>query len=381
MIPGSRLAELEQKIRDQLDSLAPDLEQRRAEGRAIDGHGDLHLDHVFFETEDSSPLLIDCLEFNEDLRKVDAASEVAFLAMDLRYRDREDLAEWFLSSYASETDDYGLFPVVNLFSAYRAMVRAKVAALASLQTSISEPQRRNAAHQRPKTSHPRRIASRIQTRPRNRGSVRHSGLGQEHRCSASRSIGSGHCDRFGSRSKGDGGSRNDDPFPCSAGRRSVHAGTNRGGLSGIARARERRRKEWSNPDSRRELCNPGAARADFEAGPSSRGFTQNFSKSAAIREMPTNVSRSVRAGGRMPRTLDQTFCRSAKRATKSLRNGRKAITESYGRTDRAGRRISRPDLGWTPLVLVEEDERAHFETSPGYWAFRGWSGLKKRNVP
>jgi aminoglycoside phosphotransferase family enzyme/predicted kinase len=141
VLPKPRLRDLETNFREQLHAFEPLLEQRRLEGRAIDGHGDLHLDHVWLEPNESRPLLIDCLEFSEDLRKIDPASEVAFLAMDLRYRGRADLAEWFLTSYARETDDYGLFPLANLYSGYRALVRAKVAALAILQETIRETQR------------------------------------------------------------------------------------------------------------------------------------------------------------------------------------------------------------------------------------------------
>jgi len=144
VVPRSRIDQLETRVRARLVSLRPRLMERRIEGRAVDGHGDLHLDHVWFEKTRSEPLLIDCLEFNEDLRKTDSASELAFLAMDLRYRERADLAEWLLGCYARETDDYGIFPVVDLFSAYRALVRAKVAGLAALQESIPEPQRKQA---------------------------------------------------------------------------------------------------------------------------------------------------------------------------------------------------------------------------------------------
>jgi len=144
LISGARIQAIESRIRERLASLRPHFEQRRLEGRAVDGHGDLHLDHVWFEDDDADPLLIDCLEFNEDLRRIDSASEVAFLAMDFRYRKRIDLAEWFLGVYARQADDYGLFSVVDVYTAYRALVRAKVAALAALQQSISEAQRASA---------------------------------------------------------------------------------------------------------------------------------------------------------------------------------------------------------------------------------------------
>ena len=116
-------------------------ERRRVLGRVVDGHGDLHLAHVWFERDDAPPLAIDCLEFRDDYRLIDAASEVAFLAMDLEYRGRRDLAERFLRRYAEASDDYDLYGVVDFFTAYRAGVRAKVACLAARDEFVPAAQR------------------------------------------------------------------------------------------------------------------------------------------------------------------------------------------------------------------------------------------------
>lgn len=120
-------------------------EKRRKAGRAVDGHGDLHLDHVWFEGRSLHPLMIDCIEFSERLRRIDAASDAAFLAMDLIYREYPELAERFLRRYARESDDFDLYGVVDYFIAYRAGVRAKVAALAAGAAEIPETQRASAA--------------------------------------------------------------------------------------------------------------------------------------------------------------------------------------------------------------------------------------------
>jgi aminoglycoside phosphotransferase family enzyme/predicted kinase len=119
-------------------------EARLARGRIVDGHGDLHLQHVWFETPASEPIAIDCLEFRDDYRQIDRASEVAFLAMDLAHRGRADLAEHFLASYAAHTDDFDLYRVVDWFLGYRAAVRAKVAALAARDAAIPAAQRERA---------------------------------------------------------------------------------------------------------------------------------------------------------------------------------------------------------------------------------------------
>jgi aminoglycoside phosphotransferase family enzyme/predicted kinase len=148
-------------------------ERRRRDGRAVDGHGDLRLEHVFFPqsaalafTSDGGgrvdgrggsaggrgsperrgaaprPIFIDCIEFDDGLRRIDAAAEVAFLAMDLIRRGEATLAERFLRQYARRRDDFHLYAVVDYFIADRAAVRAKVAALAAREEEIPGSERR-----------------------------------------------------------------------------------------------------------------------------------------------------------------------------------------------------------------------------------------------
>jgi aminoglycoside phosphotransferase family enzyme/predicted kinase len=147
--PGSPLAEraarVETAARRWLRERARDFEERRVRGLAVDGHGDLQLQHLWFEGDRREPLIIDCTEFNEDFRRIDAASEVAFLAMDLRYRGSADLAALFLRRYARETDDFHLYAVLDYFVSYRAAVRSKVAELASREPEIDARQREAAA--------------------------------------------------------------------------------------------------------------------------------------------------------------------------------------------------------------------------------------------
>lgn len=118
---------------------------RREAGRAVDGHGDLHLDAVWFEEDDAEPVVIDCLEFDADLRRIDVAAELAFFTMDAAYRGRSDLGERLLRSYAALTDDFGLYSVVDYHMLHRALVRGGVAAVAATQAGISDTQRRAAA--------------------------------------------------------------------------------------------------------------------------------------------------------------------------------------------------------------------------------------------
>jgi aminoglycoside phosphotransferase family enzyme/predicted kinase len=116
---------------------------RIEQGRIRDGHGDLRLEHVYFEGGD--PVVLDCIEFNERFRMGDVASDVAFLAMELDGRIRPDLAESFLGRFALELDDYDLYGVVDFYRSYRAWVRGKIAAfLATDPSTLPEKAARKA---------------------------------------------------------------------------------------------------------------------------------------------------------------------------------------------------------------------------------------------
>ncbi len=103
------------------------LEARRREGFVRECHGDLHLGNI--AVVDGRIAIFDCIDFNARMRWNDLMGEVAFLAMDLEYRGRADLADRFVNRYMEATGDYAGAAVLRFFVVYRAMVRAKVEAL------------------------------------------------------------------------------------------------------------------------------------------------------------------------------------------------------------------------------------------------------------
>jgi len=110
-------------------------EMRQANGRIRDGHGDLRLEHVYFERQE--PIVIDAIEFNERFRLADAAADVAFLAMELDARSRPGLAAGILAAFAMESADYDLYAVVDFYLSYRAWVRGKVASFLAADPSTA----------------------------------------------------------------------------------------------------------------------------------------------------------------------------------------------------------------------------------------------------
>ncbi len=122
-----------------LDRLAPLLRQRQAGGRIRDGHGDLHAEHVC--CLDDHLVIFDCIEFNPQFRHRDVAAEVAFLAMDLEYHGRRDLAARLVARYADDAHDAELPSVVPFYACQRAYIRGKVDSLKSRESEVDAPAR------------------------------------------------------------------------------------------------------------------------------------------------------------------------------------------------------------------------------------------------
>lgn len=121
------------------------LAARMAAGRVRDGHGDLRLEHVYVEGDATT--IIDCIEFNDRFRYGDVAADAGFLAMDLAWHRRVDLAELFLALYAEESNDFDLYEVVDFYGSYRAFVRGKIATFGARAASPGSERERAASEQ------------------------------------------------------------------------------------------------------------------------------------------------------------------------------------------------------------------------------------------
>jgi len=109
------------------------VEQRADGGRVREVHGDLRSDAVVIGP-DGGICIMDCIEFSDRLRCGDVAGDVAFLAMDLEFRGRRDLADEFIAAYLADAGDDTLPLVLDFYRCYRAYVRGKVEWLARQQS-------------------------------------------------------------------------------------------------------------------------------------------------------------------------------------------------------------------------------------------------------
>ena len=140
-IPKDVYEEIKNKTNDFFRTGEPILYQRMASDKIRDCHGDLRLEHIFWDKEIS---IFDCIEFNERFRYTDVAADIAFLAMDLDYHGREDLSEHLISAYIGESGDYELMGVLDFYKCYRAYVRGKVESFRLDDPNIPEKEKEEA---------------------------------------------------------------------------------------------------------------------------------------------------------------------------------------------------------------------------------------------
>jgi len=117
-------------------ALEPRFDRRVADGRFRECHGDLHCANVV--RHDDELWAFDALEFDPGLRWIDVANDMAFLYMDLRARGRDDLASALLDGWLAASGDFDALGVLPFYEAYRAGVRAKVAAIRGAQADGEE---------------------------------------------------------------------------------------------------------------------------------------------------------------------------------------------------------------------------------------------------
>ncbi len=100
------------------------LQERAARERIVEGHGDLRPEHVCLL---HPPVVIDCLEFNPQLRQIDPFDEIAFLAMECDMAGAPWVGPQLIHICSLALGDAPVAPVMQLYTAHRALLRARQA--------------------------------------------------------------------------------------------------------------------------------------------------------------------------------------------------------------------------------------------------------------
>ena len=140
-----RLQRLECWSHQAYEQLRTTFELRKRNGYIRNCHGDMHLANIaLFENE---LVIFDCIEFNENFRWIDLMSEIAFTTMLLIDRGAPQFAARLLDRYLQRTGDYSGLSLLQFYQVYRALVRAKVAAIRAHQSGLSATARDEALKQ------------------------------------------------------------------------------------------------------------------------------------------------------------------------------------------------------------------------------------------
>jgi hypothetical protein len=116
--------------------------QRILDGRIVDGHGDLHLEHVHITPEQVR--IYDCIEFNDRFRYGDLAADLAYLAMDLDFNNLWNEERYFIDRMSRKLEDHGLWRIIDFYKCYRAFVKGKVKSLQQAEEEVAPKDRKQA---------------------------------------------------------------------------------------------------------------------------------------------------------------------------------------------------------------------------------------------
>jgi uncharacterized protein len=110
--------------------------RRLAERRIVEGHGDLRPEHICLG---SAPRIIDCLEFRLDLRCLDPAEELTFLAMECERLGVGNIGRVLFWHYCRRTGDCPPPVLISFYKAAGALIRARIAILHLQETPVRDP--------------------------------------------------------------------------------------------------------------------------------------------------------------------------------------------------------------------------------------------------
>jgi aminoglycoside phosphotransferase family enzyme len=132
---------IQNKIFAFMDQSKALFESRISDKHIRDCHGDLHSGNIFIT---SKICIFDAIEFNDRFRYSDVAADVAFLAMDLDFQNRSDLANHFIERYIMYSGDQQLTLLLPFYKCYRAYVRGKVISFKLDDPSIANKEKESA---------------------------------------------------------------------------------------------------------------------------------------------------------------------------------------------------------------------------------------------
>ena len=113
------------------------VDSRAASGCIVEAHGDLRPEHILVN---DPPAVIDCLEFDRNLRILDRAEELAFLQLECARLGQAAQGHWLLQGCLGRLGDRIEAPMLAFYRSHRAATRAKLYAWRSLEADGGSPE-------------------------------------------------------------------------------------------------------------------------------------------------------------------------------------------------------------------------------------------------
>jgi len=114
------------------------LAARAAAGRVVEAHGDLRPEHIVL---DHPPVVIDCLEFDRNLRLLDRAEELEFLALECARIGHAAAGEEIGRECRARLGDDAPQPLRQFYRSHRAATRAKLYVWRANEPDDGSPER------------------------------------------------------------------------------------------------------------------------------------------------------------------------------------------------------------------------------------------------
>jgi aminoglycoside phosphotransferase family enzyme len=118
-----------------LETMEGALADRVAQRAIVEGHGDLRPEHVCLL---DPPRVIDCLEFDRQLRLVDPYEELAFLGLECEFAGADWIGPRLLARCAGALGGVPV-PLLRFYTAQRALLRARIALAHLLEPQVRDP--------------------------------------------------------------------------------------------------------------------------------------------------------------------------------------------------------------------------------------------------
>ncbi|WP_244514801.1 hypothetical protein [Ensifer sp. LCM 4579] len=114
------------------------IEARIAQGRIVEGHGDLRPEHVCLI---DPPQVIDCLEFNRAMRIIDPYDEMNYLGLECEVLGAGWITPLLLSALDKVLGERPDDRLIALYGGFRALLRARLCLVHLLEHPVRKPEK------------------------------------------------------------------------------------------------------------------------------------------------------------------------------------------------------------------------------------------------